>query len=73
VEVTGGDPDRLEVTYERIGGLVRIAGTALMRHLVGDVRQPVTIVLWQEGAKGLGGTFMGKLARLRLGCRCRKP
>lgn len=54
-------PDRVEVSYERVGGIVRITGTALIRHPTGDIRQPVTIVIRQEDAASLGPALMGRL------------
>jgi hypothetical protein len=35
-----GTPDRVEVSNERVGHIVRITGTALIRHPTGDIRQP---------------------------------
>jgi hypothetical protein len=56
-----GTPDRVEVSYERVGGIVRITGTALIRHPTGDIRQPVTIVIRQEDAARLGPALLGRL------------
>jgi hypothetical protein len=56
-----GIPDRVEVSYERVGGIVRITGTALIRHPTGDIRQPVSIIIRQEDAASLGPALIGRL------------
>jgi hypothetical protein len=61
--LTGG-PDGITVDYERAGGIVRISGITLVRHPLGDVRQPVTIVVRQEDAARLGPMLTGTLGRI---------
>lgn len=55
---------RFGIEYERVGGIVRIRGAAVLRHPRGDVRQPVTIVLRAEDANDLGPGPMGKMGAL---------
>jgi hypothetical protein len=53
-----------EVDYERVGGIARISGTAVLRHPLGDVRAPVTIVIRHEDAKKLAPNILGRLTQI---------
>lgn len=64
MELTTGADGLLKVEYERAGGIVRVAGEAVLRHPTGGVRHPVTIVLREEDAKDLGASLLGRLNAL---------
>lgn len=54
----------IDIEYERVGGIVRIRGAAVLRHARGEFRQPVTIVLRAEDTTDLGPGLMGKMGAL---------
>lgn len=64
IELAAPEGGRFGIEYERVGGIVRVRGTAVLRHARGDVRQPVTIVMRAEDANDLGPGLMGKLGAL---------
>jgi len=64
MELTAGAEGSLKVHYERAGGIVRLTGEAVVRHATGGARHPITIVLREEDAKGLGSSLLGRLNAL---------
>jgi hypothetical protein len=56
-----GVPDEVKVCYQRVGGILRFSSTTVVRLPLGDLRQPVTIVIRREPAANLGPAIIGRL------------
>ncbi|SDD49216.1 hypothetical protein [Belnapia rosea] len=61
LELSRGPGGRFEFFHERVGGIVRVTGQAVLRHPAGNVVQPVTVVMRDEDAGELGAGVVGIL------------
>jgi hypothetical protein len=52
------------VTYERLGGIVRVQGIAVVRQHGREVEHPVQLVLRVEDAKDIAASIMGTVGRV---------
>ena len=52
------------VTYERLGGLVRVQGIAVVRQHGREVETPITLVLRAEDAKEIAASILGEVGRV---------
>ncbi|MFZ6763922.1 MULTISPECIES: hypothetical protein [Acetobacterales] len=59
LELSRGPEGAFAFAYERVGGIVRVTGQAVLRHPAGHVLQPVTVVLREEDAGKLGAGILG--------------
>src|SRR5918912_1199889 len=59
-------PDKdSNVVYVRVGGLVRVRGTAVIRHASGNVEQAIEIVMAEEDASTVAARILGETGRFR--------
>jgi hypothetical protein len=63
LELTRGPSGRFEISDERVGGIVRVEGQAVLRHPAGHVVQPVTVAMRDEGTGELGRASWESLGR----------
>jgi len=52
------------VTYEQLGGIVRVQGIAVVRQHGREVEHPVQLVLRVEDAKDIAASIMGTVGRV---------
>jgi hypothetical protein len=64
LELARGADGRFAFAYERVGGIVRVTGQAVLRYPAGHVLQPVTVVMREEDAGKLGAEILGILGIL---------
>ncbi|SDB20904.1 hypothetical protein SAMN02927895_00826 [Belnapia rosea] len=58
----GRGPDgKFEIAYERVGGIVRVTGRAMLRHPWGHVVRPVPVAIGEKDAGDQGPGLMGIL------------
>ena len=56
--------EKPNVTYERVGGIVRVQGIAIVRQLGREVETPITLVLRSEDAKEIAASILGEVGRV---------
>ncbi|WP_419900308.1 hypothetical protein [Roseomonas sp. USHLN139] len=61
LELARGADGAFEFAYERVGGIVRVTGQAVLRQPAGQVLQPVTVVMREEDAGKRGAGVLGIL------------
>lgn len=56
--------DAPNVTYERLGGIVRVQGIAVVRQHGREVETPIQLVLRKEDATDIAARILGEVGRV---------